>query len=579
MKDAIRLLKYAKAYWKHLAIAMVALLVMTGIQLYAPMIVRKMITMITEGDPDLGRKAIELAVKLGLLYIILAFCQFLRSYLTHYAAWHFVSDMRVRIYNHMQKLSLRFYHDKQTGQLMSRTSNDTSTLESLIAHSTPDLIVNILILIGVTVILFSINPVLALLSLITVPFLAIAASYFAKRVLPQFKNSQQALAEFNATLHDNLQGIKEIQIFNQQEREKERIRRKSNSHVKTLLRVLKLSAIYHPSIEFFSNMGVVIVIGFGGYLASAGKVPLKDIVTFILYLNMFYQPISTLGRLNEDMQNALAGASRIFEVLDTESDVKEAKNPVELGRVKGRIVFENVSFSYIEGNNVLNNINLEINPGELVALVGPTGVGKTTLISLICRFYDPTEGRITIDGIDMKDVSLKSLRDNTSIVLQDVFLFNGTIAENIAYGAENATREEIIKAAKLAHAHEFIDELENGYDTIIGERGIRLSGGQKQRISIARAILRNTPVLILDEATASVDTQTEKLIHDAIDRVTKNRTTIVIAHRLSSIQKADKIVVLNEGGIEEIGTHFELLQNNGLYSKLYNIQFKGREVC
>jgi ATP-binding cassette subfamily B protein len=578
VKNAIRLLKYARKYWKYLIIAMIALVVITATQLYAPMVIRKMIAMITENDPELGRKALYSALILGVLYLIQAFCQYLRSYLTHYAAWHFVSDMRVRVYNHLQKLSLRYYHDKQTGQLMSRTSNDTSTLENLIAHSTPDLIVNVLLLIGVTIILFSINAVLAFLSLVTVPFIVIAATYFAKRVLPQFKCSQQAFAEFNAALHDNLQGIKEIQIFNQEEKENDKIHEKSRLHVKTVLRVLKLSAIYHPTIEFFSNIGVAIVIGFGGYFASLGRVPLEDIITFILYLNMFYHPISTLGRLNEDMQNALAGASRIFEVLDTESDVKEAANPVQLEKVEGTIKFENVSFHYIKGTDILKKINLEINPGEMIALVGPTGVGKTTLISLICRFYDPSEGRITIDGIDMKEVSLKSLRDNTSIVLQDVFLFNGTVAENIAYGAVNATMEEIINAAKLAHAHEFIVEMEQGYDSIIGERGIRLSGGQKQRISIARAILRNSPLIILDEATASVDMETEKLIHEAIDRVIQNRTTIIIAHRLSSIKKADKIVVLNEGRIEEMGTHYELLKNDGLYSKLYNIQFKEKEV-
>jgi ATP-binding cassette subfamily B protein len=263
------------------------------------MIIRKMVAMITENDPELGRKALHSALILGALYLIQAFCQFLRSYLTHYAAWHFVSDMRVRVYNHLQKLSLRYYHDKQTGQLMSRTSNDTSTLENLIAHSTPDLIVNVLLLIGVTIILFSINAVLAFLSLITVPFIVIAAAYFAKRVLPQFKSSQQAFAEFNAALHDNLQGIKEIQIFNQEEKENKKIHEKSKVHVKTLLRVLKLSAIYHPTIEFFSNMGVVIVIGFGGYLASLGRVPLEDIITFILYLNMFYHPISSSTLLFE----------------------------------------------------------------------------------------------------------------------------------------------------------------------------------------------------------------------------------------------------------------------------------------
>ncbi|HEY8499393.1 MAG TPA: ABC transporter ATP-binding protein, partial [Clostridia bacterium] len=369
--------------------------------------------------------------------------------------------------------------------------------------------------------------------------------------------------------------IKEIQVFNQHEREKSRIWKSSKAHVNQVLRALRLSAIYHPAIEFFNHMGTVLIIGFGGYLASLNKVPLPDIVAFILLLSMFYQPISTLGRVNEDLQNALAGASRVFEVLDTEPDVKEKAGAVSVGRLSGRIELENVSFSYISHHDVLKNINLTINPGELVAIAGPTGVGKTTLISLLARFYDPDEGRILFDGIDIRDMTLSSLRDNISIVLQEVFLFNGTVADNISYGVKNASMDDIIRAAKIANAHEFICEMENSYNTIIGERGIKLSGGQKQRLSIARAVLRNTPVLILDEATASVDMKTEKLIHEAIDSVIQNRTTIMIAHRLSSIRKADKIIVLDEGRIAEIGTHDELMKSGGVYKTLCEIQMHG----
>lgn len=578
MKIIFKLLKLAKPYWKYLVIAMTALIIYTGCQLAAPSIIRKLVAMIQDGDPQLAHKSLVYAAMLCGIYLVQACCQSLRSYLTHFAAWNFVSDMRIRMYNHLQKLSLRYYHDKQTGQLMSRTTNDTAMLETLIAHATPDLIVNVLILAGVSIILFSINVSLALLSLVTVPFLVFAVAKFATRVLPKIKHSQQVLAEFNATLLDNLSGIKEIQVFNQQEREHERISRRSHSYVKATLKALKLSALYHPSVEFFNNLGMVFVIGFGGYLASLQRIPLQDIIAFVLYLGMFYQPISTLGRLNEDLQNALAGASRIFEVLDTESDVVEKQNAVNIGRSEGKLLFDNVGFQYINGVDVLKGINIEINPGEMIALVGPTGVGKTTLASLISRFYDPTEGRILLDGIDLRDMSLNSLRDNISIVLQDVFLFNGTVAENIAYGASDASAEDIVEASKVAHAHEFITGLENGYDTIIGERGIKLSGGQKQRLSIARAVLRNSPILILDEATASVDMETEKLIHEAIDRVIKNRTTLIIAHRLSSIRNADKIVVLNDGGISDIGTHEQLLNKDGLYSKLCSIQFNGQEA-
>lgn len=578
MKNILRLLKYARPYWKYLILAMFALIATTAAQLYSPWVIRELTSLVTNQDPNLAAKSVKLALILGLVYIVRGICQYIRSYYTHLSAWKFVSYIRVKVYDHLQKLSLKFYHDKQTGQLMSRTSNDTSTLENLIAHAIPDLIVNILVLTGVTIILFSINAILAVLSLVMVPFLAITATMFAKRVLPNFKRAQQTLAEFNATLHDNLSGIREIQVFNQQDREKRRIEGKSLSHANAILSALKLSAIYHPSIEFFNSMGTVLVIGYGGYLASLGRVPLEDIIAFILYLNIFYQPVSALARINEDLQNALAGADRVFEILDTEPDVKEKSNPVIFDRVKGEIEFKNVDFQYIPSVEVLKNINLKVNPGEMVALVGPTGVGKTTLISLITRFYDPSEGQICIDGTDIRNVSLRSLRDNISIVLQDIFLFNGTVAENISYGSVNATREEIERAAKVAHANEFIEGLENGYDTIIGERGIKLSGGQKQRLSIARAVLRNSPILILDEATASVDVETEHLIYDAIDQVIRNRTTIMIAHRLSSVKKADRIIVLNEGNIVESGTHNQLIEKGGLYSHLCSIQFKEKSI-
>jgi len=575
MRTVIKLVAMAKKYWKYMIIGMIAIIVLTGCQLTAPMIVRELTSLIQNRDPDLGQKALRLAIFLAVIYLVQAGCTFLRSYITHYAAWNFVSDMRVRIYNHLQKLSLRYYHDKQTGQIMSRASNDVQLIELLIAHAVPDLIVNVLILLGVTVLLFSINVVLALLSLVTVPFLIFAITVFAKKIQPQFRTSQQRLAEFNATLHDNLSGIKEIQAFNQHEREKCRIWKSSKAHVNQVLRALRLSAIYHPTIEFFNHMGTVLVIGFGGYLASLNRVPLPDIIAFILLLNMFYQPISTLGRVNEDLQNALAGASRVFEVLDTEPDVKEKSGAINVGRLSGRIDLENVSFNYISHHDVLKDISLSIKPGELVAIVGPTGVGKTTLISLLARFYDPDDGKIMFDGIDIKDITLSSLRENISIVLQDVFLFNGTVAENISYGVKNAGMDDIVKAAKIANAHEFICEMEDGYDTVIGERGIKLSGGQKQRLSIARAVLRDTPILILDEATASVDMKTEKLIHKAIDSVIQNRTTIMIAHRLSSIRKADNIIVLDEGKIAEIGTHDELMKTGGIYKRLCEIQMHG----
>ena len=573
MKICFRLLQYAKAYWGYLIVAMAAIIGMTLSQLYAPQVVRELTQMVTDGSPDIAGKSLRMGLSLLAVYLLQAVCQYIRQYFTHYAAWNFVADMRVKVYDKLQQLSLRYYHDKQTGQLMSRIINDTSEMELLIAHAAPDLIVNIFIFASVAVMLFMINVRLALVSLLCIPFLMGLSWFYSKKVLPKFRARQKIVGELNGTLQDNLTGMKEIQAFNQQRHEKKKVKALAREHASMTLRALKLGAIYHPSVQLFSSMGMVAVIIYGGYLTAIGQTPIADIIAFIMYLGIFYQPITTLARVNEDLQSALASSERVFEVLDETTDVKEKENAVALQNVRGAIEFRDVSFHYQEHMEVLLDINLKINPGEIVALVGPTGVGKTTMISLLNRFYDPVEGAIYVDGKDIRDVTVKSLRDATSIVLQDVFLFNGTVEENIAYGQKDASREQIIEAAKTARAHDFIMAMEDGYDTYIGERGIRLSGGQKQRISIARAVLRNRPILILDEATASVDVETEKLIHEAMDVVMQNRTTILIAHRLSTVKKADKIVVLRDGRIEEMGTHEELLQKEGLYAHLAGIQY------
>ena len=573
MKLLFKLLKHSKKYWKYLLISIAAMVMIIISQLYAPLLLRDLIKVITVGQEGGEAVVLRLSLILCLIYLVQAIGGCLRSYYTHYAAWNFVSDLRIIMYDHLQSLSLKYYNDKQTGQLMSRTANDTNNLEMLIAHALPDLIVNSLLIVGICCILFFINVNLALLSLIPVPFIVASTVWFAKKVYPKFRLMQQKFAEFNATIHDNFSGMKEIQAFNKQKSEHERVTFKSKDHIKTMMESLKLSAIYHPFIQLFSSLGSVIVFGVGGLMVLKGTIPVQDIVAFVLYLSMFYQPISSLARTNEDLQTALASAERIFEVLDAESDVKETENPIKLGRVEGHINFENVSFKYLDSVEVLKDINISVKKGDIIALVGPTGVGKTTIASLLERYYDPIEGRILIDGIDIKNVTLESLRNNISIVLQDIFLFNGTIAENVSYGVNQATMDEIVGACKLANAHEFIENLESGYNTIIGERGIRLSGGQKQRISIARAVLRDSPILILDEATSSVDVNTEKIIHEAMDSIVQGRTTIIIAHRLSSVKKANMIIVLDEGSVKECGTHEELIAAGGLYEELCNIQF------
>lgn len=580
MEYLIKLVKIARPYWKYLIIAGISTLAITGVNLLGPWLIRQLVDIITNiGQyPDARKNIINLTILITLSYIARIIFQFLASYLSHYAAWHLVAHMRSMVYDKLQQLPFRFFQERQTGQLMSRVVNDTANFEMLIAHAVPDLFTNILIIIGVAVILFAVNPTLASLSLIPIPFLVYGSTRFAKQVLPNFREAQRALADLNAELQDNISGIREIQIFNQQMRELVKIRDRIYRHISALLNALRLSAIFHPTVSFLSSIGTVIVISVGGFMALNGKVSVGDIVGFILYLNMFYQPITALANVIENLEQALAGAERVFEILETEPEIKEKPNPIELENVRGSVTFEDVTFSYNQGSPVLKNISFDIEPGQMVAFVGPTGVGKTTIMYLLVRFFDPDSGSIKIDGIDIRDVSLKSLHDNISMVMQDVFLFNGTIAENIAYGKEDATMEEIINAARIACAHDFIESLPDGYDTYIGERGVKLSGGQKQRLAIARAVLKDAPILILDEATSSVDTETENKIQEAINNLAGTRTILIIAHRLSTVKRADRIIVLKDGEIVEDGRHEELIALKGLYYSLSSGQFVGQDL-
>ncbi len=580
MEYLIKLVKIARPYWKYLIIAGISTLAITGVNLLGPWLIRQLVDIITNiGQyPDARKNIINLTILITLSYIARIIFQFLASYLSHYAAWHLVAHMRSMVYDKLQQLPFRFFQERQTGQLMSRVVNDTANFEMLIAHAVPDLFTNILIIVGVAVILFAVNPTLASLSLIPIPFLVYGSTRFAKQVLPNFREAQRALADLNAELQDNISGIREIQIFNQQMRELVKIRDRIYRHISALLNALRLSAIFHPTVSFLSSIGTVIVISVGGFMALNGKVSVGDIVGFILYLNMFYQPITALANVIENLEQALAGAERVFEILETEPEIKEKPNPIELENVRGSVTFEDVTFSYNQGSPVLKNISFDIEPGQMVAFVGPTGVGKTTIMYLLVRFFDPDSGSIKIDGIDIRDVSLKSLHDNISMVMQDVFLFNGTIAENIAYGKEDATMEEIINAARIACAHDFIESLPDGYDTYIGERGVKLSGGQKQRLAIARAVLKDAPILILDEATSSVDTETENKIQEAINNLAGTRTILIIAHRLSTVKRADRIIVLKDGEIVEDGRHEELIALKGLYYSLSSGQFVGQDL-
>lgn len=570
-----RLRAFLRPYKVHMVVVLISTLAVTLFNLVGPWILRELVRLVTQelhSPAALERVGWLAALLLG-TYLARGVFEFLKSYIAHVMAWNYVSDLRVALYEHLQKLSLRYYSDKQTGEIMSRVVNDTEKIEPLIAHNIPDLIVNVTVLMGVTGILLYLSPTLALLTLIPIPFLLVVVWIFSGRMRSAFRSAQAELSDLNAVLQDNISGMKEIQVFTREEFEQRRVEKRSLGYTRELLRALKNAAIYHPSVEFWASTGTVIVLLFGGRMALRGEMPVEDLVAFLLYLSMFYQPVTLLARMNEQVQTALAGADRVAEVLDVQSDVVEKPNAVKIGRAKGRIEFDRVSFSYTDGIPVLQDISFTIEPGETLALVGPTGVGKSTIASLIPRFYDPSSGRILLDGRDLRDLDLHGLRRNISIVLQDVFLFNGTVLENIMYGAEDATFEDVVRAARIANAHEFIMEMPDGYNTQIGERGFKLSGGQKQRLSIARAVLKDAPILILDEATSAVDVETEQQIQSALENLMQGKTSIVIAHRLSTVRNADKIAVLQDGRIVEMGSHDELLRSGTVYRRLVERQF------
>ncbi len=599
MKTLKFLFRYTKSHRLALTVTVLSMLSLTAVQLVEPKIISEMISIVkmpfstgfsyqassglvgtlallgVEDPAQLTMLGVigRLAVIALVFYLMRAVLTFLRSYAAHVAGWGAVADARRDIYRHLQRLSLRFYEDRQTGDLMSRMVNDSDMFETLIAHAIPDTIVNVLLFFGVATILMGYSTRLMLLTLVPIPLIVFAARGFTKYVRPAFRARQKELGDLNATLNDNLSGIREIKAFTREDIEAERIGAHISRYRDSLLRALRLMATFHPFVEFSSSLGTIVLIYFGGQLVLQQTLPLEDLVAFFLYLNIFYQPVRMLSGAWENIQHAMAGAERVAELLNEEPDVVERPNALVLPeRADGAISFNNVSFRYVADQPVLENITLHVPAGHVVALVGPTGVGKSTLASLIPRFYDVLEGSITLDGHDIRDLTLRSLRQQVSIVLQDVFLFHGTARENIQFGRPNATEEEVIRAAKIANAHEFLETLPEGYDTLIGERGVKLSGGQKQRLAIARAVLKDAPVLILDEATSSVDTQTEMLIQEALERLMVGRTTIIIAHRLSTIRSADAIVVLEGSCITQKGTHEELITQDGLYRQLNEVQ-------
>ena len=561
----------AKPWWGELVVTVISLLAASLLSLVTPEAIRKLTALL--GTP--GNATTALILKYcGILvgaYLLRALCRFLSMWQAHVAAWNFVGYLTSLCYDKLQSLSMRYYSDKQTGEIMSRMINDTRQLEVLIAHSLPDMATNVIVVAGVAVMIFRINPLLALYTLIPVPFILLLSRLFTTKVAPLFKINQEVLAGLNGHTQDNLSGMKEIQAFGKEGKESLGMKDYCRHYSFVNIRANFYNAMYHPAVEFITSIGTVIVMGAGGYFVMRGRMSTADIVGFFMYLSLFYSPLSALARLAEDIQVSRACGNRVLKLLDTESEIKEDDDAKDIPTCSGDVRFDNVVFGYSGDSKVLDGISFDVKPGKMLALVGATGVGKTTIVSLLERFYDPQSGKITIDGHDIRHATLSSLRKNISIVLQDVFLFNGTVYENIAYGAENATEEEVYAAAKTACADEFIREMPDGYMTKIGERGVRLSGGQKQRIAIARAVLRKTPILVLDEATSAVDNETEAQIQKAIENLSGSHTLIVIAHRLTTIMKADNIIVLRDGKIAEEGTHDELMKKGGIYCGMCSV--------
>ena len=573
MKILWRLGKEAIRYKALYIIAILSTFCLTAVNLAAPKALSAMTGLVARGVDKAALGSVwRLTAVITALYLLRVVFRFLSNYLAHKAAWNLVGDLRTRTYDKLERMHLCYFHDKQTGDLMSRVVNDTRDFEQLYAHIIPESFTNLVTFLGVLVVLLTINWKLALITCAPIPLILLSGVVFSKKVRPWFRLTQKKTGELNGKLQDNLSGLHEIQSFGREDYETGQVNEKNFEQVDAQLFALRLSAIFHPSVEFISSIGTILVVAFGGLLAYREGLAVEDVVAFVLYLGLFYAPVTGLANLLENMQQALAGAERVIAILDAPLEIVDKPRAKELKDVKGEIEFRHVDFSYLEGIPVLKDISFRCEAGKMLALVGPTGVGKTTLTQLISRFYEPTAGSILIDGQDIRDVTIESLRRNISPVLQDTFLFNGSIAENIGYAVPDATPEEIREAAMAANIHEDILAMPDGYDTQVGERGLRLSGGQKQRVAIARAILRRSPIIILDEATASVDVETERQIQTAIASIAGQRTIVAIAHRLSTIRNADMILVIEDGRVTECGTHAQLVALGGSYARMDRIQ-------
>ncbi len=568
-----RLIRYYKPYLSTFIIDMVLAIVSALVTLVIPLVVRYITSKVVYMDSDSALYTIiVITVLLFVLVLIQGGCNFYISNFGHVMGAKIEYDMRAEIFNHYQKLSYSFYDDQKVGQLLSRITSDLFDITELLHHGPENITISFIKIVGALCILGTISLRLTLTAFILIPVMLLFAYKLNKKMKRAFKRNREKIGDINAQIEDNLSGIRVVKSFANEDIECEKFKQGNDKFLESKKNSYHYMGTYHAGLTAFTTLINVVVIAVGGVGIAKGWVNITDFVTFLLYINVFTEPVKVLVDFTEQFQNGYSGYERFLEILSVEPDIKEKENAVVLSNVKGGVTFENVSFKYSDGNEfVLSHVNLNVAPGKYIALVGPSGVGKTTLCSLIPRFYEASEGTIKIDGTNIKDVTLKSLRDHIGVVQQDVYLFMGTIKDNIKYGKPDATDEEIIEAAKNANAHDFIMSFEKGYDTDIGQRGVKLSGGQKQRLSIARVFLKNPPILIFDEATSALDNESEKVVQDSLEKLAKNRTTFVIAHRLTTIENAEEILMLTENGIEESGTHQELMARNGAYAKMVKI--------
>lgn len=562
---------YYKPHWKLFVFDMVCALVAASCDLMYPVISRNIINTYIP-DKNL-RLILTWCVALLVIYLVQAIMQYFMQYQGHVVGVRMQADMRRDVFEHLQKLPFSYFDEHKTGVIMSRIVNDLMDISEFAHHGPEDLFISLVSVVGSFIILCTINIPLTLITFAVLPFLILFVVKKRTAMTIAFRKNRIEIAEVNASLENSIAGVRVARAFTGEQEEAKKFDENNQRYVTVRERAYRVMAEFFSGTNFLTSLMNVVVLTGGGYCVYRGVISVGDMVAYMLFINMFVNPIKKLIQFVEMFQNAITGYTRFQELMNIEVE-QEAPDAVDLKDVRGEITFDNVSFQYDEGKEVLSNISMTFPQGEMVAIVGPSGGGKTTLCHLIPRFYEITQGSICIDGQDIRKVTRRSLRSKIGIVQQDVFLFTGTIFDNIAYGKLGASREEVYEAAKKANIHDYIMSLPEGYDTFVGERGIKLSGGQKQRISIARVFLKNPPILILDEATSALDNVTENYIQDSLDELCKNRTTIVVAHRLSTIKNADEIIVMDRDGIQERGTHTQLLEkDNGIYRELYEAQF------